>query len=74
MNMSSRPDSMEKFRNKYLDYLEGRRGNPPATENLPEEQQPTAQAFIKSITAARGVNPYAERAPLEELLAGKLDT
>ena len=51
------------------DYLEGARGEPPAFEELPEDQRPEAESFVKSIMAARGVDPYASRPSIEQLLA-----
>ena len=59
---------LSKFRDAFLDYLEGHRDKPPALDDLPGEQRPAAEAFIKSITAARGVDPYASRPSIEQLL------
>ena len=67
--MTSERDPLSKFRDAYLDYLEGLRDEPPALQDLPYEQRPAAEAFIKSITAARGVDPYASRPSVEQLLA-----
>ena len=67
--MTSERDPLSKFRDAYLDYLEGLRDEPPALQDLPYEQRPAAEAFIKSIAAARGVNPYASRPSVEQLLA-----
>ena len=67
--MTSERDPLSKFRDAYLDYLEGLRDEPPALHDLPYEQRPAAEAFIKSITAARGVDPYASRPSVEQLLA-----
>ena len=66
--MTSERDVLSKFRDAYLDYLEGARDEPPALEDLPEEQHRAAEAFIKSITAARGVDPHASRPSIEQLL------
>ena len=49
-------DSFSKFRE---DYLEGDRQEPSGLEDLPEEQCPAAESFIRSTSAARGVDPYA---------------
>ena len=57
-----------RFQNAYLDYLEGARNEPPALEDLPEEQRRAAEAFIESIKAARGVDPHASRPSIERLL------
>ena len=62
-------DDLRGFKDAYLDYLEGDRDDPPAVEDLPEEQRPAAEAFMVSITAARGVDPYASRPSIEQLLA-----
>ncbi len=67
--MISESDDLSRFRDAYLDYLEGVRGEPPALEELPEDQRPSAESFVESITAARGVDPYASRPSLEQLLA-----
>ena len=66
--MTNERDVLNKFRDAYLDYLEGVRDEPPALEDLPEEQRRAAEAFIKSITAARGVDPHASRPSIEQLL------
>ena len=67
--MTSERDDLSKFRDAFLDYLERERDEPPALEDLPEEQRRAAEAFIKSIMAARGVDPYASRPSIERLLA-----
>ena len=72
--MTIEHDDLRKFKDAYLDYLEGDRDEPPALEDLPEERRPTAEAFIESITAARGVDPYASRPSIEQLLAWQSQT
>ena len=67
--MSDRPTSLSEFRAAYLDYLEGERAEPPTTEGMPEAQRRTAEAFVESIEAARGIDPYASRPSIEQLLA-----
>ncbi len=69
--MTSEPDDLSKFRDAFLDYLEGHREEPPALEGLPGEQRPGAEAFVKSIMAARGVDPFASRPSIELLLASR---
>ena len=59
---------LSRFQDAYLDYLEGARNEPPALEDLPEEQRRAAEAFIESIKAARGVDPHASRPSIERLL------
>ncbi len=63
------PDDLSSFLERYLDYLENAREEPPAIEALPEEQRPMAESFIHSIRAARGIDPYASRPSIEQLLA-----
>ena len=67
--MMSERDDLSRFRHAYLDYLEGTLGEPPALEELPEDQRPAAESFIASITATRGIDPYASRPSIEQLLA-----
>ena len=61
-------DDLSRFQDAYLDYFEGHRDEPPALEDLPEEQRQVAEVFIKSITAARGVDPHASRPSIEQLM------
>ena len=72
--MTSERDPLSKFRDAFLDYLEGHRDEPLALEDLPYEQRSAAEAFVKSITAARGVDPYASRPSVEQLLAQRSQT
>lgn len=72
--MTDRSDVLSGFRDAFLDYLEGNRDEPPAVEELPQEQRGAAEAFIRSITAARGVDPYASRPSIEKLLAWQSQT
>ena len=72
--MTDRSDVLSRFRDAFLDYLEGNRDEPPAVEELPQEQRGAAEAFIRSITAARGVDPYASRPSIEQLLAWQSQT
>ena len=67
--MTRAHDNLDEFRMAYLDYLEGDRDEPPAVDGLPDEDRRAAAAFIVSITAARGVDPYASRPSIEQLLA-----
>ena len=55
--MNSERDDLSKFLDVYLDYLENARDEPPALEDLPEEQRLAAESFIRSIKAARGWTP-----------------
>ena len=72
--MNSDHNDLSKFRDAYLDYLEGDRDEPPVLEDLPEDQRRAAKAFIDSIAAARGVDPYASRPSIEQLLASRSQT
>ena len=69
--MSNECDNLSKFRNAFLDYLEGIRDAPPAVIELPQEQRPAAESFVSSIMAARGVDPYASRPSIQQLLASR---
>ena len=62
-------DELSHFRDAYLDYLEGIRDEPPSLDSLTGDQRRTAEAFVESITASRGVDPYASRPSIEQLLA-----
>ena len=66
--MTIEHDDLGRFQDAYLDYLEGARDEPPAVEDLPEEQRRAAEAFIESVKAARGVDPHASRPSIEQLL------
>ena len=72
--MTTEHDDLSSFQAAYLDYLEGDRDEPPAVEGFPEDQRRAARAFIESITAARGVDPYASRPSIEQLLARRSQT
>ena len=72
--MTSERYDLSRFRDAYLDYLEGDRDNPPALDDLPGELRPTAESFIRSITAARGVDPHASRPSVGQLLARRSST
>lgn len=66
--MNSNAEILDHFRDEYLSYLEGDRDEPPALDDLPDAVSRTAESFIESITAARGVDPYASRPSIEQLL------
>ena len=72
--MTNGSDVLSRFRDAFLDYLEGNRDEPPVVEELPQEHRRAAEAFIRSITAARGVDPYASRPSIEQLLAWRSQT
>ena len=66
--MTSAHDDLDRFRDAHLDFLEGDRKDPPALHDLPEDKRAAAQSFVESIRAARGIDPYASRPPIEQLL------
>ncbi len=57
------------FRQEYLDFIEGFRTDPPSTETLDENDRKSAERWIASLDAARGVDPFASRPSTAELLA-----
>ena len=69
--MTSERDDLSKFRDAFLDYLENARKEPPVVQDLPEEHRREVESFIQSIMAARGVDPYASRPSIEQLLASR---
>ena len=68
--VNSPSDRVSEFRAEYLDYIEGGRDAPPTLDGLSGRERLTAEAFIKSHTAAAGIDPYASRPPTDQLLAG----
>ena len=69
--MTTEHDKLRRFQEAYLDYLEGDRDAPPALDNLAGEQRRAAEAFIEAIKAARGIDPYASRPSIEQLLESR---
>ncbi|MXW27096.1 MAG: hypothetical protein F4Z77_12500 [Dehalococcoidia bacterium] len=67
--MTKEPDNLSDFRSAYLDYLEGERPVAPLIDDLTGEERLAAEAFVESITTARGIDPYASRPSIEELHA-----
>ena len=72
--MTIEHDDLSRFQDAYLDYLEGDSDEPPTLEDVPRQQRREAEAFIKSITAARGIDPYASRPSIEQLLESRPQT
>lgn len=66
--MMTKHDNLRMFQEAYLDYLEGDRDAPPALEKLGVEDRKAASAFINTFKATRGINPYASRPSIEQLL------
>lgn len=72
--MTTEHDELRIFQEAYLDYLEGERDTPPQLDDLAGEQRRVAETFVETIRAARGIDPYASRPPLEELLKSDFET
>ena len=72
--MISEPYDLSKFQDALLDYLEGGRPKPPRLEDLPKAQRQAAKSFVQSVAAARGIDPYASRPSVEQLLANLTQT
>ncbi len=72
--MTIEHDDLRRFKDSYLDYLEGYRDEPPRLEKVLLEERGAAAAFIESIAAARGIDPYASRPSIEQLLARRPQT
>lgn len=66
--MSSQHDGLSIFRAAYLDFLEGEREHAPSHEGLNDTDRKTAEAFIESTQDAAGIDPYASRPSIEQLL------
>ena len=63
------PKSLDKFRAAYLlDYREGLVGEPPSLNGLDRRDSRVAKAFVQSLQDAAGIDPYAVRPSLQELL------
>ena len=69
--MTIKHDKLSMFQEEYLDYLEGDRDAPPTLDDLAGEQRLAAEAFIEAIKAARGIDPYASRPSIEQLLESR---
>ena len=66
--MTSQHDGLSKFRAAYLDYLEGIGDQAPSLDDLNDTERKTAEAFIESTQDAAGIDPYASRPSIEQLL------
>ena len=64
--MNSEGEPLSKFRDAFLDYLEGDRDYPPGIADMPTKHRSAAESFIRSITAASGVDPYASRPSVDQ--------
>ena len=63
------PDTISEFRTQYLDYREGHRDQAPSSKRLKGQDRAAAEAFIQALDDAAGVDPYASRPSIEQLLA-----
>jgi hypothetical protein len=62
-------DPVEGVIQSFLDYLEGS-GPEPTLDHLDPEERKRAEELMESLRAGRGINPYASRPSLEQLLVG----
>ena len=69
--MTAGHDELRMFQEAYLDYLEGDRDAPPTLDNLEGKERRAAESFIEAIKAARGIDPYASRPSIEQLLESR---
>ena len=69
--MTTEHDKLRMFQEAYLDYLEGDGDLPPTLGNLGAEERLVAKAFIEAIKAARGIDAYASRPSIEQLLKSR---
>ena len=67
----AKSEILDRFRDDYLSYLEGYRADPPP---FPDAVHREAELWVESITAARGVDPYANTPSIEWLLAARKET
>lgn len=68
--MTMEQDPLSEFRTSLLDYLEGDRDDVPSLERLSESDRSVAEGLVRSAEDAAGVDPYASRPSVEQLLAG----
>ena len=55
------------FIDRYLDYREGLTDEPPSFDGLTDEPRRGAEAWIESMHATYGIDPYRQRPSIEEL-------
>ena len=67
--MTESDDRVDAVVEAYMDHREGL-GEAPALDDLDAEERARAEALIGSLQAGRGIDPYASRPSLEQLLAG----
>jgi hypothetical protein len=67
--MTESDDRVDAVVEAFMDHLEGV-GEAPALDALDAGERARAEALISSLEAGRGIDPYASRPSLEQLLAG----
>ena len=67
--MTASDDRVDAVVEAFIGHLEGL-GEAPALDDLDVEERARAEALIGSLEAGRGIDPYASRPSLEQLLAG----
>jgi hypothetical protein len=67
--MTEPDDRVDAVVEAFLDHLEGL-GEAPGLDDLDAEERVRAEVLISSLEAGRGIDPYASRPSLEQLLAG----
>ena len=66
--MTTEYDELGMFQEAYLEYLEGVRDAPPTLDSLSGNLRRAAEAFIETVEATRGIDPFASRPSIEKLL------
>lgn len=66
--MNANDDQLRQFRDEYLDYLEGLRPSPPSLDRLSPPDRQRAEEWVRSLHAARGVDPHTSRPSVADLL------
>jgi hypothetical protein len=67
--MTESDDRVDAVVEAFMDHLDGL-SEAPALDDLESDERARAEALISSLGAGRGIDPYASRPPLEQLLAG----
>lgn len=67
--MTESDDRVDAVVEDFLDHLEGL-SEAPALDDLGADERARAEALMRSLEAGRGIDPYASRPSLEQLLAG----
>lgn len=62
-------DALLVFYETYLEYMDGDRESAPSLQDLTESERHEAELWLRSLSDARGIDPYASRPSASELLA-----